>query len=554
MAEILYFFDASIGLTSHDFPYNANASILQVTLKDNTIRMEIWQCIEILRRPNKIWFFSKDNTEEKINALGKIANDGNPSIIYSLTEFLKDNNKEIREVTCRTITHLFKKIDSKKGYYDTLKHCRISKNDIDFYEANFPKEQYVELLAISSLNGNGYIREKAVEKLSQVDSSRAIQFLIYRLADWTLQVRQAALNGLENYKTTVYIDSLIENLPIFEWLQKVERTNLSGVYQDIVEFIASTNRTYVIDNFKKYPDKIRILLARHISSSLGENSQELILFLTDKHFLIRSLVIHHFDELSQKEIEQLLNDKSANVRLQTLYCLKGQNDFETTVKRYLADNSATIRHFARFTLKQSKIDFAKFYNDNLQESKQVIGSLSGLAETEGKQYSETIKLFLNDKKIRIKKTAFLALCKLNEESAYDFAFINLDSSFFGLRNVIIEFLSRIPRQEVLTRARSIYEKGNFDLKKSMLKLFNKVGGWTTIPDLMIGTIDENENIRRLAVGYLQIWRVRAVRLFSTPKQGEIERAKQIFNFVNETHQDKHFFKTNPVDGLDFYFK
>jgi len=88
----------------------------------------------------------------------------------------------------------------------------------------------------------------------------------------------------------------------------------------------------------------------------------------------------------------------------------------------------------------------------------------------------------------------------------------------------------------------------------MLKLFNKVGGWTAIPDLMIGTIDENENIRQLAFGYIQIWRARAVRLFSTPKQGEINRAKEIFNFVNETHEDKQYFKTNPVDGLDFYFK
>lgn len=516
--------------------------------------MEIWQYIEILRRPNKTWFFSKDNTEEKINALIKIANDGYPSIISNLTDFLKDDNKEIRETTSKTITHLFKKIESKKGYYDSLKHCGISKSDIDFYETNFPKEQFVELLAISSLNGSGYVREKAVKKLSQVDSSRAIQFLIYRLADWVLPVRQAALKGIDNYKTTDYIDSLIENLPIFEWLQKVERTDLGGIYQDIVEFIASTNRAYVIGNFKKYPDKLRILLARHISSSLSDNPQELKLFLTDKHFLIRNLSIQHFDKLGQSEIEQLLNDKSANVRLQTLYCLKDQNGFETTAKKFLADNSATIRHFARFTLKQSINDFSKFYNDNLQESKQVVGSLSGLAETEGKQYSETVKSYLKDKKIRVQKTAFLALCKLDEESAYDFAFANLDSQYLGLRNVIIEFLSHIHRQEVLTKAKSIYETGNYDLKKSMLKLFNKVGGWTAIPDLMIGTIDENENIRQLAFGYLQIWRTRAVRLFSTPKQGEIERAKQIFSFVNETHQDKQYFKTNPVDGLDFYFK
>jgi HEAT repeat protein len=516
--------------------------------------MEIWQYIEVFRRPNKNWFFSKDNTEEKIDALNKIANNGFPSLICNLIDFLKDDSKEIRETTCKTITHLFKKIESKKGYYATLKHCGISKSDIVFYETNFPREQYVELLAISSLNGNGYVREKAAKKLSQVENPRAIQFLIYRLADWVLPVQQAALKGIENYKSTVYIDGLIENLPIFEWLQKVERTDLSGVYQDINEFIVSKNRTYVINNFKKYSDKIRLLLAKHISKSITEHSTELKLFLTDKHFLIRNLAIEHFEKLGEGEVYQLLNDKSAKVRLKTLYCLKDQSGFETIVKKFLGDNSATIRHFARYTLRQANLNFADFYNENLLNENQVVGSLSGLAEIEAKQYSETVKQYLNDKKLKIRKTSFLALSKLDEESAYEFAFSNLNSSYVGLRNVIIDYLSHISRPEVLSKARDIYKAGNYDLKKSMLKLFNKVGGWAAIPDLMIGTIDEDENIRQLGFGYLQIWRTRAVRLFSTPKEGEMERAKQIFNFVSEKHEDNQYFKTNPIDGLDFYFK
>ncbi|KAA5542868.1 hypothetical protein [Adhaeribacter rhizoryzae] len=516
--------------------------------------MEIWQYIEILRRPNKTWFFSKDNTEEKINALTKIASNGYPSLIYSLTDYLKDSNKEIRETTCRTIIHLFKKIDNKKEYYDTLKHCNISKSDIDFYEANFPTEQYVELLAISSLNGSGYIREKAVKRLSQVNNRRAIKFLIYRLADWVLPVRQEALKGIEIYKTGAYIDSLIENLPIITWLQKVERTDLSGVYQEIINFIASENRNYVITNFSKYPDKLRLILAKHISSSLIDISKELKIFLTDKHFLIRNLAVDHFDKLEQSEIDQLLNDKSARVRFQTLLCLKNRDEFENVVKNYLADNSATIRYFARFTLKQTSINFADFYNKSLQVGNQVIGSLIGLAEVEAKQYSKNVKNYLNDNKIKIRKTAFLVLCKLDEENAYEFAFANLDSSYVGLRNVIIDFLSLVPRQEVLAKAREIYKNGNYELKRSMLNLFNKIGGWITIPDLMIGTVDENENIRQLAWQYLQIWKARAVRLFSAPKQEEIERAKRIFNFAHETHEDKQYFITNPLNGLDFYFK
>ena len=100
--------------------------------------MDTWQYIEILRRPNKTWSFSKDHIDKKINALSKIANDGYPSIISGLIEFLKDRNKEIRETTCRTITHLFKKINNKKEYYNTLKNCGISKSDIEFAQQRIP--------------------------------------------------------------------------------------------------------------------------------------------------------------------------------------------------------------------------------------------------------------------------------------------------------------------------------------------------------------------------------------------------------------------------------
>lgn len=516
--------------------------------------METWKYIEILRQPNKTWFFSKDNTTEKIDALTKIANAGYPSLISNLTDFLKDNNKEIREVTCRTIIHLFKKIDNKKGYYDTLKYCGISINDIDFYETVFSSEQYVELLAISSLNGSGYVRENAVKKLSQIGNPRAIQFLIYRLADWVLPVRQAALKGIESYKSIEYIDSLVENLLVFEWLQKVGRTDLSGIYQEIIDFIVSTNRDFAITNFCKYHDKLRLILAKHISNSLIDRSKELKLFLADKHFLIRNLAISHFDKLEKREIDQLLIDKSAKIRLQILYCIKDRNDFGNTVKNYLADNSATTRHFARFSLKQANINFAEFYKKKLENNNQIIGSLSGLAEIDAKQFTDTIKLFLNDNKIKIRKIAFLALRKLDTESAYEFALKNLDCSFVGLRNLIIDFLSTMCRQEVLEKAKDCYKTREYELKKSMLKLFSNIGGWATIPDLMIGTIDENETIRQLAFEYLQIWKNKAVRLFTTPKQEEIDRARQIFSFVHELHNDKQYFKTNPLDGLDFYFK
>src|SRR4030095_9964257 len=171
---------------------------------------------------------------------------------------------------------------------------------------------------------------------------------------------------------------------------------------------------------------------------------------------------------------------------QTLYKLKDKTDFSELIYPFLSDNSASIREFARYSLKNIFSDFASIYNDNLLNKKSIIGSLSGLGETNGKQFIESIEPFLNDDRQKVRKTAFLALQKLDNEKAYNFALQNLDSEHIGIRNIIIAFLSNSATPEVLQKAREIYANGQFELKKSMLKFFSKVGKWTTIADIMIG--------------------------------------------------------------------
>lgn len=95
---------------------------------------------------------------------------------------------------------------------------------------------------------------------------------------------------------------------------------------------------------------------------------------------------------------------------------------------------------------------------------------------------------------------------------YYFAFSNLGKEFVGLRNLLIEFLSHIPRQKVLQKVRHIYSNERYELKEFMLKLFNKIGRWSTNANLMIGTIDVSENIRNISVGYVQEWKRYATRL------------------------------------------
>ena len=246
--------------------------------------MEIWHYIESLNRTDF-------PTEQKISTLEFIAEEGNSSHIYYLFNLLHDENKSIRNKACETIIALFYKIKNKKGYADALKYCPVSDEDLAFYQVHFTVEQSVELLAIGSLNSNGYIRQSAVEKLAMISHPRAIQFLVYRLADWVLHVREAAKKGIENYLTPEHLEGLIQNLPLFEWIKQVERVNLKEIHRVVIEYIAIENRVSVLARFRSYPDLIRLLLAQHLSTSLIDLHSELNYFLTDTYFRIRLLAL-----------------------------------------------------------------------------------------------------------------------------------------------------------------------------------------------------------------------------------------------------------------------
>ena len=253
--------------------------------------MELWNYIQILGQKKQGWLFKKDNVEERLIALTKILELGYPSSIQNLIPFLKDDNKEIQKTTCNVIIELFKKIETKKGFYDTLKHCNISKSDIDFYGQIFSYQECLTLYSIATLNSNGYVRDKAVKKLAETNNEKAIPFIVYRLADWVQAVRQTALKGIENFKKPEFINALVDNLTIFEWLQKVERTDLSSVHSDIMNFVVVKNKQFVIENFKSFSDRTRIVIAKQISNSTSLGLDDLKILLNDKHFLVRNFAL-----------------------------------------------------------------------------------------------------------------------------------------------------------------------------------------------------------------------------------------------------------------------
>jgi len=280
-----------------------------------------------------------------------------------------------------------------------------------------------------------------------------------------------------------------------------------------------------------------VLLARHISKSLSDGPNEISTFLADKHFLVRLQAVEHFDRLLPAAIDQLLNDESPRVRLQTLYRLKGRDNFLETAGRFLADNSGDIRYFTRYWLRDTITDFSAIYHQHILNNQQVIASITSLAEMNAKGHSAVIAGFLHNEHVKIRRAAFLALTKLDKETAYQFALDKIDSEP-GLRKEIVAFLAHMPTKEVLVKARACFLHGNDELKQSMISLFARIGGWAVIADLVLGLIDNNEETKQLSYDKIKRWLINTRGIFIGPEQADADRANQVIRFAAEILKEK----------------
>jgi HEAT repeat protein len=500
---------------------------------------------------DKGWFFNRHGPLERLDALRKIVAHGEWRLIDRLIPFLNDRDREIQIGAADAISQLLKTV-STKNLYESLKYCRISTSDIEQFRNRFSADHYVDLLLIASFNHNGYVREKAVVELGRSGNGKAIQPLIYRLGDWVPNVRSAALRAIDEFKHPDYVDSFIANISDLERLKRIERIDLNLIYDSLVYYLIVDNREHLRASFRSYSEKTRQTLAKHISRSSNITRADLSLLLTDRNPFVRSLALDRFEELSETDIRNLLKDKASVVRLKTLRNLTSSPDFLTIVRPFLTDGSTAIRQFTRFHLRDEVSRFAGLYATNLSDGRQVLSSLLGLAEVDGKEFTSMIERYLDDPNIKIRRSALKALAVLNPEKAKAVAISYLDNDDPGLRRISARLFDRRPSPAIVLRCRAIFRAGSSELKGEMLNLFGRIGGWTGIGEIVKATVDENEEIRELAVNLLHRWVRKASTLFVRPTSEELHELRSTVSDVYAKHERKRYFHTNPLEGFNFY--
>jgi HEAT repeat protein len=456
--------------------------------------------------------------------------------------------------------YLFAKLKSLNDYSETLKHLGIKKSDLDFYRVDFDERTYVQLLGIASLNGNGYVREQAVKELERIKNADGLKFILLRLSDWVEAVRKAATEAVTSYLEDAYIDDVLKQLPTIDWLLTVGRIDLSVIHSRIIQFIV--NRDFSEDFYNKIQrldDKTRFRFYKSFLTNKNLTRQQIFKIVADRNFLIRSEVLKNladFDRGIQKEIlETFLQDQSAAVRLNALYASTSFSpDFDARISILLSDEAASVRELCRYLLREKGMDFAQLYRQRIAHKQFLSGSLPGLSETGSQEDLPTFEQNIQSKNYKLVVGSLIGINKYAPDTAKHYALDLLVHKSGKVRNKAFEILVKNHDGSILESVRGFFAKGDDEIKKTVLKLFNRIGGWNIVGDLLLALTDENVNIQNLAWQLLDKWKSKATRLFTTPPKAEIERANLIYTHLDFIKLKMTHSRTKLLEDLKFYLR
>jgi HEAT repeat protein len=518
---------------------------------------EFNNCVDVLRKKPK-WFFQGDNLASKIACLDKFKTTGTPANISFLVEFLYDDNRTIREKTADAIIQLYQLLKSQNELYESLKFVNIQKADINFYKSEFDPTTYVHLLAIASMNKNGHAREMAIKELAASQNPDAIKFILFRLGDWVAIVRETAQNAIKTFFKPQFIEPFLQQLQAIDWLLEVQRTDLSANHSEIIEFILSHDlTTEFYKKLKRCDEKTRLIYFRLFLNSKEINEEVAAIVSADKNYLIRAELIKHIKHLEAAKQDELisrfLNDRSARIRVNTLYeTERFPGKYDPTALEMISDESASVRQLARYLLKNKTPDFAEIYRHRLTQNQNLVGNILGLSEVGTKDDVPTFEKHLRNASPNVKLACLTAVQRLEPSIAKKYALELLAYPNKRLQNKSVEILAVNADSEVLENARVIYRNGTHEQKKTILKLFNQIGGWNVIADLILAITDDNENIQDLAWMFLQKWIVTATKLFTVPPEAQIKRANEIYQQLDKSKIKMTYHREKLWSEIPFY--
>ncbi|MCF8371764.1 MAG: hypothetical protein K9H64_09075 [Bacteroidales bacterium] len=456
--------------------------------------------------------------------------------IVTIFDYTLNSDFAVANKAGQTINRLFNSVQvfKNKQLYDTFRYLRINKADIKKFD-RFDKEIEVTLLCIASMNGNGYSREEALNRLIELQTQRTIPFILFRLADWVTPIRKKAESAIQKFLVAENTTYFIQNHKLISWLLQVQRADLSELYNQIINSV--TQKRLTPEQLKGLNEGDRFFYFKSLAKTGLIDSELINQMQNDKYYLIRILLIKHFDKVNDIKpvLINLLSDKSQKVRQGAVNLIANQelNEYETVLRVLIFDGSTSVRFEARRLLtKVCDCDFKKIYQESLSKQKQIIGSILGLSEISDKSEIPLFQKYLDSNRARIRTASLIGIYNLDSNLGTEKAYQILETENPVSTRRAAESL--LAKQGIdFKRLRKLYDLTDSTGKKIILRLFNQFSGWSVAGDFLKALTDNDKKIQLMARVFLESWNNYTISLATGQSQ---EDKDYVLNWYKKTKE------------------
>lgn len=264
-------------------------------------------------------------------------------------------------------------------------------------EARLSRRPSRQELAEAACDGNGRLREAAVERLAVSTDPEALPLLLLRCVDWVQPIRDLArplvLSKLDEraFRAMLTLIGVLRRRQVDEWMTTLFRQALTPRLLDAALAVEDRETRRWVHG-----------------EALGLLSRERLLDIAtrDEDFVVRALCGNSLLDRGEC-VEELLAGGATKVRVRALTLVD-----DAAVEAYLADRASAVRSMAQALVLKAGGDPAAHY----RAMPVSFGMLAGLGETGTADDAELLAEQLTDGHPRIRRAAVRGLRRIAPDS------------------------------------------------------------------------------------------------------------------------------------------
>lgn len=414
---------------------------------------------------------------ELITLLHSLEEENNVVVIPYVLPFALSTNSQLSIAAKQTIHQIYSNaaLESLIGldqYIREVRYYYSPLRKIDFsYLDSLPITHAHDLtwLGILSFHRNGFIRERAIQKLGKSNSDQAIPFLLIRLNDWVDRVRSIALHVIKSMLNSTHISGFIASIYLVNHLIQYRRTDCNWLYHEIFHFLTQTEEHILTESLYSKDKSVRRFSLDLCLQSTRLNKEILLQSLLSHKDPIMRLKASKYirntldNQVQIKWLPLLLRDPFMPVRREgfTIWYDQSSTITEEDLKVGLLDPHPSIRELSRFYAKKyTQMDLPTLYRTELAntDSPYLATTIIGLGETGEKSDCLLIEPYLQHHNLTIRKNTWKALSYLDFKT-YQPSFIEaLRDSSLGISKIAKRILEKHNNSLYLKELWQIFEE------------------------------------------------------------------------------------------------